>query len=123
MKRIQIIFLLLITLTVLSVLSGREDSGYYSEYDTRFTCSLLKYDFKLLDITQELKPENSQKELSQYTFQNVINTNDHQKTLKKVAGIKHRLFPVKLFYSDTQNQFIDLNQNVLFPSRAPPFYS
>lgn len=123
MKRIQIIFLLLIILTVLSVISDREDSGYYSEYDTRFTCSLLKYDFELLDITQELKPENRQKEISHYTFQNVLNTNDHQKTFKKAAVLKHRLFPVKLFYSDTQNQFIDLNQKVLFPSRAPPCYS
>jgi len=122
MKRIQIIFLFLIILTVLTVLTNREDSNYYSEYDTRFTCGI-KYDFGLLEIVHELKQDSSQKELSLYSIQNAVTTNNPQKIVKNLSVRNNNIPTLKTFYTTPQNNLTALNQAGLSPSRAPPLYS
>ena len=122
MKRIQIIFLFLITLTILSVVSNREDNNYYSEYDTRFTCGL-NYDFELLEISHELKRDTGKEELSIFTIQNVVITGTHQKIIKNISRQIFQPANGKTFYSLILFNLKNQNQKSLFPSRAPPFYS
>jgi len=122
MKRIQIIFLFLITLTILSVVSNREDTNYYSEYDTRFTCGL-KYDFELLEISHELKRDTGKEELSIFTIQNAVITGTQQKIIKNISRQIFQPANGKTFYSLKLFNLENLNQKSLFPSRAPPFYS
>jgi len=122
MKRIQIIFLLITTITFISVLSGREDTNYYSEYDTRFTCGL-KYDFELLEISHELKKDSSQEKISIFSAQNAVITGNQQKFIKNIS--EHFLQPSneKTFYSFKLFDHNNQNQNSEPPSRAPPLYS
>ncbi len=122
MKRIQIIFLFLITLTILSVVSNREDTNYYSEYDTRFTCGL-KYDFELLEISHELKRDTGKEELSIFTIQNAVITGTQQKIIKNISRQIFRPANGKTFYGLKLFNLENHNQKSLFPSRAPPFYS
>ncbi len=123
MKRIQIIFLFFIALTILSVVSDRGDSNYYSEYDTRFSCGL-KYDFNILEIVKhKLNQENSREELTLADIQNGLITNDHQTQIKKVSGITEELPRLKKSFTTSQQSFTDSNQNDSSPSRAPPAYS
>lgn len=122
MKRIQIIFLLLITLSVLSLVSDREDTNYYSEYDTRFTCGL-KYDFELLEISYELKKDTGEEELSIFTIQNAVITGNQQKIIKNISLEFYQPPVKKTFYSIKFYDLYDHNQKSLLPSRAPPLYS
>ena len=122
MKRIQIIFLLLVTLSVLSILSGQEDANYYSEYDTRFTCGL-KYDFELLEITHELKKDPGHEEISIISIQNAVVTGTQQKIIKNISGKFFQPTGKKTFYSFNLYYFNSQNQKSLLPSRAPPLYS
>ncbi len=122
MKRIQIIFLFLIALTVLSVISDREDSNYYSEYNTRFTCGL-KYDFTLLHIGHELKQSNNQKELSAYTVLNAATTGSQQNIVKHSSNYLFDLPPAKRDLTEYRNEFEIFNLKTLIPSRAPPSFS
>ncbi len=122
MKRIQIIFLFLIALTVLSVISDREDSNYYSEYNTRFTCGL-KYDFKLLHIGHELKKSNNQKELSAYTVLNAVTTGSQQNIVKHSSNYLFDLPLAKRELTEYRNEFEIFNLKTLIPSRAPPSFS
>jgi len=122
MKRIQIIFLFLITLTILSVVSNREDTNYYSEYDTRFTCGL-NYDFELLEISHELKRDTGKEELSIFTIQNAAITGNQQKIIKNISRQIFQPANGKTFYSLKLFNLENQNQKSLFPSRAPPFYS
>jgi hypothetical protein len=122
MKRIQIIFLFLIALTTLSVVSDREDTNYYSEYDTRFTCGL-KYDFGLLEISHELKRDTSKEELSIFTIQNAVITSNQQKIVKNISRQIFQPASGKTFYRFKLNNLNNQTQQSLFPSRAPPLYS
>ena len=122
MKRIQIIFLFLITLTILSVVSNREDTNYYSEYDTRFTCGL-KYDFELLEIPHELKRDTGKEELSIFTIQNAVITGTQQKIIKNISRQIFQPANGKTYYSLKLFNLENLYQKSLFPSRASPFYS
>ena len=123
MKRIQIIFLLLLALTVLSLVSGGEDSNYYSEYDTRFSCGL-KYDINLIEIVDhKLNQQNSREELTSRIIQNGINTHSQKIQFKNTPGISWEIPLAPNYYSTSNTNFTSLTQDDLSPSRAPPVHS
>ena len=122
MKRIQIIFLILTAVTVLSVIQGNEEQNYYSEYDTRFTCGL-KYDFTLLDIGHELKNSKNQEEISSFIIQNAVTNSPNQLFVKEIT---HSFFDPSIetrYSSGYRNDFVNFNPDSLIPSRAPPSLS
>ena len=122
MKRIQIIFLVLVAITLLSVISSREDSNYYSEYNTRFTCGL-KYDFELFDFSQEFKNKSSHEEITIFSIQNAVVTNNIQKPVNNLPSQFRNTSRVNKFFSINHDNLYNQTQKSLLPSRAPPFYS
>ena len=122
MKRIQIIFLILTAVTVLSVINGSEDANFYSEYDTRFTCGV-KYDFTLLHIGHEIKNSKNQEEVSSFIIHNAVTNSSNQVFAKEIV---HSFIDPSIetrYSSGYRNDFVNFNPDSLIPSRAPPSLS
>ena len=122
MKRIQIIFALLAVVTVLSVISGGEQNNYYSEYDSRFLCSL-KADFEIFDFSEEVdrtKPENELSSIATFTAYNTNSKIDFGNNMP--ASL---LFPDSkktfsgIFKTSSKKQFLKRSSS----PRSPPFHS
>lgn len=122
MKRIQIIFLFLAVLTVLSVIPDQKDHNYYSEYDTRFTCGL-KYDFTLLNFGHELKKSKNQEEVSSSIFHNAVTNSSQQLFVKNISSSPFYPALAKSFFQNDKNDIKIINRNTLIPPRAPPSHS
>lgn len=122
MKRIQIIFILLISLTVLSVITGKKNP-YYSEYDSRFICSL-KFDLDLFDyISEEMNRGESSNEISSVT------TGAGHNTHSRIELGKNSSFAVLLpllasqFFNSAENIYKKTSREHSTGPRAPPIFS
>ena len=122
MKRIQIIFLFLTAVTVLSVIPGSGDPNYYSEYDTRFTCGL-KYDFTLLDIGHDLKNSKNQEELSSFILNNAVTNGSNQIFVKDISRSIFDPANENRYSPGYRSDINIFNPDSLIPSRAPPSLS
>ena len=76
MNRLQIIILSFLAVLLVSVLSGRSEKDFKTDYDLRFICSL-NVEIYHTPVNTELKNSNEQNDLSRLFKKTVCSENLH----------------------------------------------